>query len=597
MPASTTSRPAGPVRAGSPQALTVAGTSARRAGPADDRHWRLGTHAALLLVLLLAVMVVVGYRYSLSADEGAARAQVELLARDQVWTTDHSFAEADPSGEAFPLEKSIRVDGGYAPYYKHPVFPLLLAPLVLAFGTIGPVLPSVLGAVLCALLAAVLSRRIRPGIERPTLWVVGAVSPMLFDSQLVIAHTLGAAAATGAVVAAIEARDRTGLGWLRWALLAAACTAAATLVRSEAMLFGLALAAVLGVTTLARRRLADAGLTAIIGAATLAGPVMDRMLAGLLVGGTDAATFAGGGGSDGDLLAARIHGLWVTWLQPSYGGRPGADLAALCVLALMATTALLIRSGSARPALIRACATAAAAAAIARLVLGPTDVTPGLLVAFPLLAVGLLLLDRQVLAPVAARIALGTATVFVLGVAATQYATGGSGEWGGRYFALAVPIIVPLVLAALAHAAEVLDVGTRRHLVVALGVVCLSLSLTAVLSLRAAHRHVEQLVVAVDRSSASLAPGDGGLPVVVTTDPALPRFAWDRLDSARWLLVPTDRVDTYTARLQRLGIDRFLLVVRDQGAARAAFTGAYRPGRSMAAAPGSRWSLTEFAPR
>ena len=89
-------------------------------------------------------------------------------------------------------------------------------------------------------------------------------------------------------------------------------------------------------------------------------------------------------------------------------------------------------------------------------------VVPGLLVAAPVLAAGLVALRRSCLRPLGAGLAFTTFAVFALLVAATQYARGGSGEWGGRYFALGLPVLVPVALLALAEAGARLDAVTRR---------------------------------------------------------------------------------------------------------------------------------------
>src|SRR5205085_12391263 len=91
---------------------------------------------------------------------------------------------------------------------------------------------------------------------------------------------------------------------------------------------------------------------------------------------------------------------------------------------------------------IRLLATVAAVASILALLSGTTAIVPGLLVACPLVLVGLASFrragadDGPPSSRRAASLAAGTFAGFALAVIATQYATGGSGEWGGRYFAI-----------------------------------------------------------------------------------------------------------------------------------------------------------------
>ena len=58
--------------------------------------------------------------------------------------------------------------------------------------------------------AAGVARFVRTGLDRPTLWVVGLASPLLFDSYLLIAHTLGSALVTLGLLAALRSIERNG---------------------------------------------------------------------------------------------------------------------------------------------------------------------------------------------------------------------------------------------------------------------------------------------------------------------------------------------------------------------------------------------------
>ena len=80
--------------------------------------------------------------------------------------------------------------------------------------------------------------------------------------------------------------------------------------------------------------------------------------------------------------------------------------------------------------------------------------------------------------------AAATSGLFALGVIATEYPSGGTGEWGGRYFALALPVIVPVVLLALLRQSEVLERSVRRGAVVALAVCSVASTTMALCSIR-----------------------------------------------------------------------------------------------------------------
>jgi len=202
-------------------------------------------------------------------------------------------------------------------------------------------------------------------------------------------------------------------------------------------------------------------------------------------------------------------------------------------------------------------AVVAAAAALLAVAVAPANVVPGLLVAFPVVLAGLVLLDRGAFATVPALLAGGTAALFVVAVMATQYSTGGTGEWGGRYFAIAIPVAVPVLLLALLRSGRRLDSGTATRAVTALAVCSLALAAMAVVSHRHRVRSSSALAASVGRAGAAVRDPR---PVIVTTDVILPRLAWPAFDRARWLLATPDQVGDLARRLPDAGVPRFALV-------------------------------------
>ncbi|MGK3945884.1 hypothetical protein ABK046_47005, partial [Streptomyces caeruleatus] len=82
--------------------------------------------------------------------------------------------------------------------------------------------------------------------------VTGLATPLVFDAWLVIAHSLGAALAGLAVLAALRVDE--GRGWPA-VLGTAGAVAGSVLLRNEAVLFGVALGlTAIGVGALRRRR-------------------------------------------------------------------------------------------------------------------------------------------------------------------------------------------------------------------------------------------------------------------------------------------------------------------------------------------------------
>jgi hypothetical protein len=537
------------------------------AGAGRRRGWRrlwdapLGVHLAALALVLLALVPVVGTSSSLSADEGAAIVQAKSLSGGDGWIVEHPVPQIDPTqtGANYPLENADIGTKGLAPYAKHPLYPLLLAGADRAGGVAAMVLLSLAGTLAAAALAAALARRIDPALARPTVWVVGLASPLLFDGYLVMAHTLSAALAVGAVLLAVRAiEERSPLA----AAALAPCIAAAVLLRTEAVFLaaGLAVAAVV----VSRRH----GLlvAAAAGTGALGAIVGEDWWYRQILGG--AVATSGGSGIPGSGLAGRFHGFVLTWLTTGYDGGGLVDVALIVMLASVVLAAFTVRRRPGETRAVVVLSVTAAAAAVVALIAGPTNVVPGLLMAFPLVAAGLILVDRATLGTPAARLAAGTFALFALGVLATQYSRGGSGEWGGRYFALGIPIAVPVLLAAVAGRGRSLAPRARRIAAGALVVALLSLSAMAIGSLRASHGHNDAMNDAIRRATTSI----GGLnrswpPVVVAGNGTVARLGWPTFDDGRWLLSPGDQSAEVALadRLAAAGETTFVRVTRAPG--------------------------------
>jgi hypothetical protein len=517
-------------------------------------------HLAALALVLVGLMAFIGTSASFSADEGAAIVQARSLSEGGGWLVEHPVPEADPTGENYPMEFSERGTRGWAPYAKHPLYPILLAGADRAGGIAAMVLLSLAGTVAAAGLAGALARRLDPALTRVAVWTVGLASPLLFDGYLLIAHTLGAALAAAGVLAAVVAIERRDPAR---ALLVAPPLAACVLLRNEGLFIAAALAVVAGIAALRRSDLrAPAAVTAL--ASSLAGAgafLLDREWTARLVGAveTGPAVAAAPAGSTG-LLAGRVKGLLLTWLTPSYSGRPVLGLLLLVMLAALVFGAVTARRRPGDTHRIALSAAVAAGAAVGALVAGPGNVVPGLLLAFPLLPAGLVLAGRRTLRTDTARIAAGVSVLFVLAVVATQYAKGGGGEWGGRYFALAIPIAVPVVLLAFRDRGAALAPAVARRAAVALVVCSVALTAMGVTALRASHRANARLVAAVDRAGRTVA---ADRPVLVTTEGAMPRFAWPTFDRQRWLLTSAEGLDDLLDRLDAAGISRVGFVSRN----------------------------------
>jgi hypothetical protein len=515
------------------------------------RAWSapLWGHALALTFLLLALMPVVGTYWQWSADEGAVLAQAQHLADGNGWRFPVPFEAVDPEGEWFPIHLSEQaVDGQWVPYAKLPAYPLLLAGALRLGGISGVVLVGVLGTAVAATSAGVLARKLARGAARPALWAAGLGSPLLFYAYSVIGHSLGAAAV-----------GVTAVGVMRWvqgrriALLAVVIgTAAAVALRNEALLMVAAGVLVLVGWALWRRDARAGGAAAVIALTAVvvffANRYGYRQIVGV-GGGVRAPSLAEADG----FLEGRWDGFVQTVIRPS-------DHALLALgTVLLACAALLARRRTPAALLVRAAAIGAVLLAVVSALFEPVGLVPGLLIVTPVVVAGLLSLKSRDLRGAGGILLLASA-VFAMGVLITQYRAGGTGEWGGRYFAIGLPLVVPVAVAALVVPVEAPRRDARRSLqwsVVAMSAV---IGVLSVVTVRYQHDLTRDVVTSLTTAADRTESGDGGPPVVIATLPAVARLAWRDLPSGRWLLVQEGAeggagLDEAFVRLADVGID------------------------------------------
>lgn len=523
----------------------------------------LWAHVVVLAVGLAALVPLMApARATFSPDEAVVLTQARSLGSGGGWIVEHPFAEIDPDHRFYPVAGSTQGDGGMAPFSKHPVYPLALVGLDAVGGTAAMVLLSVLGTVACAGLAALLARELAGGLERPVLWAVGVASPLLFDAYLLMAHTVGAALVTGATLAAVRGvrRDRPAP-----ALAAAAVLVAlAVLVRSEALIFALALGTAVTVSGAVSRRPGVAGGGVAVGAVGVAAAVAERLLAAAVVGGSRESLAAPA--ADGGFLGARLEGLVNTWLRPTLETPTAPDLLLVLVGAMAVAAVVVLRGRFGRPSMLLALSAAATGATAVALIADPGRVVPGLLVAYPLAVFAVGLVDRRFFEGPGRLVVTLTTALFVAGVLATQYRVGGSAEWGGRYFALAVPALTVLAVDALARRAPALPPVVRRGALAGLVACSALLAVGALVSMKSWHGFYEEVITGIERAGRATSAGDGGEAVVVSSYPNVARRGWPTLSEQRWLYNPAPELHRgaeLAAGLRGAGIDELVFVGRD----------------------------------
>lgn len=537
----------------------------------------------MLAVVLFLTVPLAGLDSVWSADEGALLYQATHVGFDgglqhDTWSIDHPFPAADPTGEAFPFHLSVRdADDGYLVLAKHTILTRLAAglyavggyPAVIGMGAVG----TWFAAVAAARLAWLVDRR----AARPALWLTGIASPLFISSFVAWGHTITAAfvgwAAYLLYLGALRRRS-AGQRWTRIggaALLAVACV-----LRTEAALAGIAVTAGLAIVGLdwSQRQLRPSSVPAprlrvrwrsgegrgwrrsamaALGA-TIVGVGIDAATAipynGVVTEEPDAGPFWS--------PAARFDGFSQTWLQTSYTGAAHDLLTAVAAVAVIAAGVLLRRGQERATSAVLSLGLAVVAIA-ARAIAEPTMLVPGLVVAFPLLFAGAALTARSDIRHPAALASTISWVLFALAVLATQYRYGGGGEWGGRYFAIGLPLAIAAICPGIVRTLDQIDRPERRRLVALAITPVIIMMVLGIAGMRDVRRQTSELTDSIQAVTAPAGDGDDR-PVIVTTVKPLARWSWDDVNDGRWLLVDPAELPSLAARLRTLDIDRAVLV-------------------------------------
>ena len=422
-----------------------------------------------------------------SSDEGVAVVQAQMLRSGEGWHYRYPLAGIDREDQARPFVRGDLGTKGMSPYAKHPLYPIVLAGFDLVGGTGGSRRRGA-GTLLAALFAALHRPTARPPvtIESSSGW--SAWPAPCSSTPTSCWPTMAAAAA-----AAGDPVGRVGDGPGATCRLAGWPHGRRRLVphrRVDAAHRGAV-----------RRSRAGRGLRVLVAAPAGCGcagprrwPSSVRCQRGRLAGrprrGPADHRHARPGvpnAAPASWIAGRWDALHTTWLQASYAGGRTGDFALEPGAVLLVGAALLLHRRDSRRSWIVVAVVFAAGCYIVRLVVGPAGSVPGLALAFPAGWFLLWAAGRKVADGVAAPIMAVVAAVVTIAVLVTEYAIGGGVEWGGRYFAIVIPIAVPVLAYAAApvitrHGAEL-----GRIVVGALVVASLAATLTAAQALRTGH--------------------------------------------------------------------------------------------------------------
>ncbi len=481
--------------------------------------------------------------------------QADVLTQTGEWADARSpLRDIDESNAATLLPGVVETADGPVYYRKHPLYPSMLRWALEVEH--GPRAVSLVAGWLAAVSAMVIARRIG-GAERVTLWGVGLATPLFFYANLVKAHTIGAACVGLAVAALLTLRGRT-LVALVAPVVAGCFLAFGVLFRSEVVLAVAALA----VAALLTRRLSLVGAAAMVATPAVVFLLERELVAGIAGSGGVASPSAGRSGS---FLMNQLGALRITSLRTGYGaGGPFDQLVIVWVLGAMG----LVVVSWVRPVPARAwTALGGFGVTVYVLPLLTDDVhmLPGLLIACPLLIVAAGFGRRVASSPsrdaeqLANRrfVALAVTGIVVL-VAATQYPEGGGYEWGGRFFAVALPLLVPLAVARLWENRD--RFGDLALLCFALmASATFALSVTQQREVRGSSADLRHAVEAAIDEAGDDAVLDGRT-VVVGHGRLLPEILWPLSLDAHWLMPNCCVLDEYVAEIDTLDIGAVVVI-------------------------------------
>jgi hypothetical protein len=393
-------------------------------------------------------------RGTLGTDTGGKLATLHMMERNGGLDPDIGYwAERyDPRGELQSLHYTYRVGDKWVNVTTLPML-YTAYPLYLVGGDRAVLILPMLGAVLCALAARALARRLGGGDGWAAFWTVGLMTPVAIYALDFWEHTIGLTLMLWASVLLLDVVDRRA-GW-RAALGAGLLFGAAATMRTEALVYLVVATGLACLVTLVRDRAlirsVVIGASALVGAAGML--VLERLLEQATLGADlRGARVAGTAAGAGTSLATRAGEAFTTTIGLGLAGmRPTSARVVGVLVALMVgvgawalTRWELTRWERTRVVLGATLLAMAVAVYVVRLGQG-LGFVPGLLTASPFACVGLVLAWRSPrfrLPAVVACVALPIAW-------ASQFSGGADPQWGGRYVLLSSALLAVVGVVAL----------------------------------------------------------------------------------------------------------------------------------------------------
>lgn len=516
-------------------------------------------HAALLAILLAAVAPLASNGHLVMPDEGVYLAQARQLSEGS-WAEDRQSLDIDPDGDLVPYTDGGTVGEQVVRYHKHPLFPVLLTPAFKLAGMEGALAVSMIGTWCAALVAAFIARGIRPRYGVWALWFVGLASPLFFDAYIVVAHA-PAAALAGLSFLGVSRALRSGTA--RHLAYGLPAMAGLVLLRSEGLLFAVALAGSVGVMALGWPPLESVrwrriGVAVSIGMVAVVSFLTEKWWATQIVGTRVSNSPAA------QLSREAINplsGAWASLLRPFYGGWEFATLMMPLLVLGVWLAGISLRVLPRRPLLPLVALTGATVAAVGLWVDPPWLVT-GLLAVCPFIVPGLVWLGRKELRNTTIALGLVTMAITSVGIIVVNYRVGGSTEWGGRFFHILLPILIPVVLVGLDNARRALSPGQARFAVGCFVVISLCTAGAAVDAQRDLRASIADMVggtVAAVEAAREAGYDDVLVVPVMRSGDGSDRYFWDQ-DIEVLTTIPIANFDKLLQLADQVGRERLIMV-------------------------------------
>jgi hypothetical protein len=259
---------------------------------------------------------------------------------------------------------------------------------------------------------------------------------------------------------------------------------------------------------------------------------------------------------------------WITLLRPWHQSMTRMTPTGVLVFACAVLAPLMLRLLPRRPVVSVALLWSAAIASVAHQ-WARTDLISGLFAAAPVVTTGILLLRRRDLQRRPVALLAVTSALTTAGILATTYSEGGVAEWGGRFFHVLLPVLVPLAVLGLDRGRAALPGQERRLATIALVVLTASTGVLAVRAMAQQRLGVERLVTATTAREQRLSPAGERVPIVVSgfSGTGVSRFFLDEVaGGARVVNARLPDLFRTVEDADRLGYDRLVLVFNGRAA-------------------------------